>query len=456
MKVCRRHRFNLLFLFWMLYFLSETYRNAPAGVIFYHRINNSERSITSATSSKRQLIIHVGPPKTATTTIQEMLSMKEWQDLLLEDGFVYTGAFYKEDVNGKPYKRPHELHKTLKNNACHQEMRKIRTRYNLEPEIDPISRERLMSAVRNALKNVDCVTSILQSLESYKTSGKSLIISDETIKVRLWDWLALHALLRDEWDITVIVGYRRFVQWLPSAKQQVERWKPMKNRSNKWLEEGGNKIEPLFPSYWRSIVQSPENMPYRFTDWVINSIKVQVAENIKVKTMNMHSGASIRTTFLCETLPMNTFRNACEASHKKDVQETLHGERRIANPTQSNAYDQLTMEADAAGLIPKPRGKQPLRRRAVTLAVQSYHETVLNGTLRDFPIVCPNRKDLISFLKQSIDLERQIIPEFHETDRGERQHRKDFWRDVDRKIYCDIDTTKILCDPKWINFFKQQ
>jgi hypothetical protein len=244
---------------------------------------------------------------------------------------------------------------------------------------------------------------------------------------------------------------------LPSSKQQVERWKPQKSRFNKWSDEGGKRIENLFPNYWKNAAKSTDYIPYRFTDWIVNTIYAQAVGSIGVRIMNMHSGNSIRTTFFCETLPPNTFPHACEESRQQDRQETMDGVIRIANPSQSNAYDQLVMEADAAGLIPNTseNGKRRPRRRAVVLAAQTFHETILNKTVRDFPVVCPNQSELKALLKKSIDLERQILPEFHGTDLGERQHRIDFWRDVDKNLYCDIDTIKILADPQWINFFVQ-
>jgi hypothetical protein len=67
---------------------------------------------------------------------------------------------------------------------------------------------------------------------------------------------ALEGALAGKWQLLVVVGYRRLYEWLPSAKQQTDRWMPAKRKLNKWPTDsgrrsigggGGKSVEPIMP-----------------------------------------------------------------------------------------------------------------------------------------------------------------------------------------------------------------
>lgn len=113
------------------------------------------------------------------------------------------------------------------------------------------------------------------------------------------------------------------------------------------------------------------------------------------------------------------------------------------------AYDELATAATAIGLIDTTRKTRP----AVFKAAKLRQEKVLNMTHEDFPLTCPSRGELESFLNVSIQLEAKIVPEFHASPEGKQVHQETFWKNVARKKYCSVDSKAVLADPSWAKFF---
>lgn len=400
----------------------------------------SSSSLSRRVSIKPRLIIHVGPPKTATTTIQETFTSQEWKDMLLIDGVVYTGAFINEGGHGAPL----PVHQQLRDASCHRAMSQARA-----TEHTANTKNR---TVFDVVARAPCAQKLLQTLKPYRDAGQSLIVSDETLSFRLnkfhamkqpaaFDWISLKALLAEDWDISVVVGYRRYMDWLPSAKQQVEQWKPGKPRMNKWAANGGKAIKGLFPDYWKVQPGSSGPMPYFYTDKVINMVRPYV----DVQIMNMHSkDQSVRTTFLCDSL-FGAAPHACQVSKRRDKQKE---NEKISNKAQTLSYDMLTMAAESI-IQARPMPK----RHDIVLAAQRYHERTLNQTEGDFPLMCPNQADMEAFLEKSMELEHKVLPAFYAGPEGEQNHRAAFGKAVKRQKYCHIDTATVLKDPRWKEFY---
>jgi hypothetical protein len=420
----------LCYLLWNLQHAIQVVETRSTSVVEWHHQSHADSH--SSVRQKPQLVIHVGPPKTATTTIQRTLSMRQWEKVLALDNYTYTGAYYKQG-DARPYKEPLPVHLKLINRTCHRAMRAVR---------ENVLQWDQTATLRNALGDLPCVQQMIEAVEPFQRKRQSLIISDETIQVS-FDFESIHALLRDDWDVSIVVGYRRYVHWLPSAKQQAERWTPEKTRLNKWASKGGLAIQGIFPDHWKS--RASNGLPYMYTD----SILAAVPPQLSIQIMNMHMpNSSVRSTFLCEALPLAF--HACAASRTRDRIE--HNET-ISNPAQSLAYDRIVMAAEAAGLIRKPNCRPMPRRHQVVVKAQQYHEQVMNQTDLDFPVVCPSDTEYEAFLQESLNYEKIILPHFYNSKPGAEAHTAEFWEAVATKKYCDVDTARVLGEPHWISFF---
>lgn len=205
--------------------------------------------------------------------------------------------------------------------------------------------------IKNMSSTLDespCVQRIMKYIQPYIKKRQHLILSSEELSMyhsKIWgnnnsqyrylygpnshptilDWISLYSILKNYYRITVIVTYRRYYDWLPSAKQQIERWHIGKPSLNQWPKysdnpmnsirivmndimnqsshdtttnnsaiiqylsrniiqnskwEGSNSdiegrnIEPIFPHWWKTNFPpgATDDMPHYYMDSVIRSI----------------------------------------------------------------------------------------------------------------------------------------------------------------------------------------
>jgi len=151
-------------------------------------------------TNKPNFIIHVGPPKTATTYLQTEL--KSWEDTLrTKDNLVYVGKYItKEARNGE----------------------------SLGPFVRLLRDEKCQKRARVASNLPKCWSRFLQSLKQYKINQQSIMVSDEVFSFQHKFNLLYKALSELGWNMIVIVAYRRYSDRLVSQKQQLNRWTPSK------------------------------------------------------------------------------------------------------------------------------------------------------------------------------------------------------------------------------------
>ena len=67
---------------------------------------------------------------------------------------------------------------------------------------------------------------------------------------------------------------------------------------------------------------------------------------------------------------------------------------------------------------------------------------------RHLPIQeCPPRDELEMLLNTSLAFERELMPAWYKTPRGETAHRESFWRIVDeKKEFCSVDVNAVLAN----------
>jgi hypothetical protein len=89
----------------------------------------------------------------------------------------------------------------------------------------------------------------------------------------------------------------------------------------------------------------------------------------------------------------------------------------------------------------------------VTVQVKNYHKKILQQGPLDFPLKCPPNSELDSFLKLSLSLEQEVVPEFAAMAGVEEEHSSSFWKPVDQKKFCFINTYAVLRNATWLDFF---
>jgi len=356
------------------------------------------------------LVLHVGPPKTGTTSLQTDLT--NFAVLLRSEGYEYAGRFYEPFVNYEG--------KVISNRHDSKLLEEAKSMFKVCHDVPPQK----------------CAKRFKDELDNY--SGTNVIISDESFSQwRDDDIAALGKVFAEDqnWNVTVVITYRHLFEWLPSTKfqrERIDRWSAFKSEwpgpSNK-----GQPLEPLFPTYiqkWRDY--------HRYCDRVRDSF-----QNVFSTVMlSMYNDASLRTTFLCSSV-LNAAKS-CEISREQDkVQNVTFMNLREDAP--SCFYDAVATAAAARGWV----NTSIVERRTVACDVKRYQEQVIRKTFLDFPLACPTTGELEEFLKESLALEATLLS----NDGGSMEHKKSFRMRAAGKDFCWVDTDSLLANENWKAFF---
>ena len=460
----------------------------------FNNNNNNNNNNGKNSRDKPYIVIHVGPPKTGSTTIQFALEHLNASGILAQDNYRYDDYLVERIMSKKCswkllshrkkfYKK--NMHAT--NNVASTSNKNGTTNNRDDesndgdsdiniPHFNDILNEekgyndRLASSL---IDNVDCWNKTIRLLQPYLETKTNLMYSGEPWSFkshRVWsqthftmiDWKSIYITLSKDWNILVVFGYRRYYEWLVSSHQQLNRYTPSKVETKDWPKKGQkhnrysiNKIP---------VPQTRESMfklLYRYSD----DLKQEMIQHpyIPFKILNMHNNdddnTSASTTsnkkkkyglvsnFVCDVLPNapQTCKYSIEHSHELEV---------IKNPSESLFYDVLGVAAYHEGYIDVPQGNYD--RHDVAVAIQEYHENVLNRTSFDFPLKQPKIEKLQNLLNLSLTLEEEVLPEFATSPGVKEKHESNFWKyTLDKQRYSWIDTHQVLHnDTNWISFFK--
>jgi hypothetical protein len=450
-------------------------------------------------------VVHMGPPKTATTTLQGQLD--EWRDVLATDNYMYAGKVLQQQQQQQERRAAQQtdIWRALAGKTCQRDLFAMNM-HDMNMQVFPT-----------------CWTRFLQSLKQLE--GQGIIISDEVLGFLFHrhrrdesgngdttlpfsysyspvHWSALQEALQGKWQLLVVVGYRRLYEWLPSAKQQADRWTPNKRKLNQWPEGGaggGKAVEPIMPWILQQDLSvaaaaaasnsttGTENAAstamttatttirrhgnimiksaaYYFTDQLLHMLQTNPQFQANVTILNIHEAESVRTTFFCHVL--TDAHHSCRRSRQSDMlllSDANAVTEPRSNPQQSLWYDALVTAAAAGSIVDNnnQNGGRPLvdtavwKRHDVVLQAQAYQEETLNLTAREFAVVCPTATQLGTLLTASLRMEATLLPAFFSSHLGESQHRFAFAQAVARKELCWIDTKAVLQTAAWKTFFAQ-
>lgn len=365
----------------------------------------------STTRTKAWFILHVGPPKTATTTLQEEMGTLASLQTLAQDGYLYIGRDSRYTDKKEEYGM--KIYRKLMDSACHVQVHSARQ--------------------KNASTTPDCWQDFVNELE--KIQGMNIIASDETFgfidsKV-YWDWQAIRETLSLKFNFKAVVSYRRFYTWLVSVYSQQQRESMYVRRT--W---NGPPVTPLFISL-QMLMQNPYPFKYLYTDTLLKKLQ---RFNISVDILNIHSDRGIVQTFLCDVV------NNAEVSCNKSIDRQASTKR--SNVALNFDYDTIAFNAAEQGLVNTDLHQRP----AVAKLIETFHQGVLNNSA--LPMICPSKTELQPLLQRSLELETQILSEFYNSPLGKTAHEQDFWKAADSHKFCSINSEALLRQERWRKFFR--
>jgi hypothetical protein len=276
-------------------------------------------------------VILVGPPKTATTTLQSHLSDPRTQKDLQKDNYLYQGRFV-----GRVEQMDTPLLRTLTDRRCKENTKIAREQKQAMPE---------------------CWNSFTGELDRLFQTGKNVILVEEYLSRESFD-LPTFQQATTKWQVLIVVTYRQLWSWLPSFKNQLEKRReivqffPSEPKSTDplpWLlDRRRASSSPEFCKAMISVkntkefpvgyIQSGKYLPY--TDNIVDAYR-DLGDQVRIMNIHLES-MKVTSNLLCEILP--NAPNSCQASLDQTKQQS-------SNPSISMDYQLITVDAVDRGLL---------------------------------------------------------------------------------------------------------
>jgi hypothetical protein len=369
-------------------------RNQGASGILHNRRNET---ITSANNKiAPRFFLHVGPHKTATTSIQCALYQYR-EELKRNDSILFLG--------------------------------KVDEKFCSFPGKGKITQDHRIRKIDECAGDTDeCWPKLTSEWEEHRRNGFDMVLSKEGIsdlmslkhsntRERERFWQAMKQALVG-WNVTVVLTYRRFFEWLPSAFNQHAFHMRLQARSKPYShfpDEQPTTMEQMI----EGVLRGSMSAPYPFVDTIL---KRKLPANWNYYVMNMHRTPDVVQAFVCDEV-LET-RHTC--SNYQPVSQSRQ------SPADDLVYDYLNVQAFHWGWwIRQDRRGQRAR------STRNFVQNVLNLSPLSFPQDCPSQSLLEKFLAYSIAMEDRILGSVdvaHHTDR--------FWKFS--KHLCTVNATKVL------------
>jgi len=374
----------------------------------------------SSNANIRNFVLHVGPPKTGTTTIQkQIVQSDEVRSKLLFDNYG-----------------------VIDHNIIHQ------------PTVASIN-------IDSSYNFSDKILVVVDKLKSKRTNnnifGSSEYLyrkfprSDKGCSSLKRNLLGIMTKGNEHWKLHIVVTYRRLYDGWPSHWNQVFKFHRNKNGiavglNTDWPEDGGNRIPPFGEWIYQYLdnYESKEADLRAYNAWKSCSDDITVVNfhDTKVYLPNGTGPVEVdlATKFACKGI--------IGASHTCSFllqQENLQEKH---NPSVNHGPDMLAVHAHESGLI-SPGWK----REKVTGKIKRYVASK-NPEISSLPMRCPNATTLQRMYDCSLKFQKSVLVAENMT-----QQMLDFdlgWKQaLEQQKFCTWDVKDIVKRKEWKQFFSE-
>eukprot|EP00934_Nitzschia_sp_Nitz4_P005302 Nitzschia sp. Nitz4//scaffold273_size25297//9477//10918//NITZ4_008317-RA/size25297-snap-gene-0.7-mRNA-1//-1//CDS//3329545250//5292//frame0 len=380
---------------------------------------------------KPYLILHMGPDKTGTTTIQSAL--EEYAHILNQDGYDVT--FSKEAAESK--------HKAMARNliGCFSERSAISQPCHMKYKESWANFKATLEA------------------QAKNATAPNIIWSNESFRWVLFgespDWKEFLAFIREFYQVHVVLVYRRYFDWFVSRYNE------------EYLDSytvatfpGGTygRPTPTFPvflekeqngtciadkhtcrTYYNNRYDGAKRQPGHP---IVLMLRHLLAQNISVNVLNFH-GEDLLKSFVCEGLV--DAKQTCQYLHGHPQARRQDRSSQVANLQ----YDRIAVYAYYQGLLPNTT------TRKISRAKLKEYFTKGNQSL---PWVCPSPSESrqLEELSASFEVEAQSLL----AQQGQSKltfpidHGAAFEKSLSKKKYCYANMSEILQDNRTLEFLR--
>lgn len=210
-----------------------------------------------------------------------------------------------------------------------------------------------------------------------RESNLSVVLSSEDIGLMSEDhYEQTLAHLFEGFELTVVVGYRRFYSWAPSVYFQLK----------KGWTGGYSRFDDDLPANFKQYFAQAnhfENLLRLYTDSYVDNWS-HIVDRKDIVIYNLHEDGNVLKTFYCNILKAE---HAC----KKAI-ETLHPNSNVGFST---VFDAIAVAAHQEGIVPDTFG----RKNATLLITDFFKDSLI--TESDLPKDCFEDEDMAYIMEKS-------------------------------------------------------
>ena len=490
--------------------------------------------------NKKFLLIHIGPSKTGTTTIQKDSGEdRGYRHALQQDQTLYVGKFHsKQDPRIQAWRSALDCMKThifgakgnysyavnekgdtiivpILHRSVHDTKKKKKKKQLF---IDHCWQQQGTTTNPNDTLMMNGTTTLQEMNIVISDEGYSYKLEKLREKIQMYHTIFVDYLHYEE---VIIVGtYRRYYDWLPSTwKEHMKNfcfgfdiprhteyphppkkmctslwdymWKRHIQRANQYNTGHYQNIHRTLPIA-REIVLSTTTTPTITTTDTTNNANANANannnnNNNKVEILNYFQLPneeyynSITTELYCRVLGRERTPQTCQYSRHKGVTAEVHHQGSVENVPYKLILKEAHKRGWVSGYPTTSNNYQAMRYANSTIQtwkdLQDYHTQLLLRTTRTqtqtqnssssvvddestttttttnvkkkgrllFPLLCPTKRQLATFLHKSLQFEKLVMPHFFHTPLGEQAHRQAFWHVTANgtistdNLFCSID-----------------
>ena len=385
--------------------------------------SSKKRSIKITDDRVPRFFLHIGPHKSATTSIQCALHANS--QLLREERVIYVGKIDGGLCDGprtSQYDKVRKIDECVRDDdGCWNELVKEWSDYRKQGYDIILSKESLS----------DWMIPF-----SERDSSAMPASWDDTFRSLFWKKLSSEAL--KSWDVTILLTYRHYYQWLPSAYMQSKYHQIQSNQP--WPE---NQITHDFGQFLELVLDEKIPSPYPYVDSILKHKDSVFPASWKIVLLSLHNDENqkdIIHNIICDILDKpQTCTQLIPVSTKR------------TSPSEAVFLDRLNIQANNLRWL--EGGKRFARMKQIRKFLSSEQNIQPSKYC-----TCPSKTLLKRFLQKSLSLQRELIKNDNKENMGDdrltEQHVEGFWNVS--QSFCSPNVTQLLLDNSDIlkEFFK--
>ena len=395
---------------------------------FPHDIDSLHNN-TVSTDGRPVFVFHIGPGKTGSTTLQ--VKLEHFEAFLRLDNYFFMGIFplpYHTSIN---HQTPTPGYISTENVLAMHDCFMHDLFYCGETEAI-VDFKRHLEYHRKLDHNV------IFSFENWSTMTSNEVNTNHK-------WYLWKEILSD-WDVHIVITYRRLHDWLPSLINQYYKTTQLLVKGQSlWPKNGGAKIPTVRELFDDEMEITGDKQLRQYFNPHQNPLKTLEKWKPhfpKIKILDTSNNKSDMEEFVCDILPNTSKSCLPDKIEQLEIVERLPG---VKNPSVNLYCDQMVVIAHEKGWV-----DNRLTRKEVRDAVVCRLKALNKTAAFNHPTECLSDRQMDRLWNMTKAYEEKMLLVFNE-----QNLRESFDNTVKKGLFCSVDAEKLFNSgvDNWQRFF---